>query len=160
MKSFFFTVLIFIMTSPLYPIEGDSFLGIWEVENIQAIQIIQLYTDGYDHFTNGYLIRNEYLDDPLTYSEFDFVDEDLLYVTRADGTRLRGFYQIKENSGINSDDFPSYIFLEDKYTNNYYFPVRIVGEEKYEINYKLELNLRNQLIQISCIAHLSRKPTQ
>jgi hypothetical protein len=148
------------LSSSLYSIDVNDFQGIWNVNTVEAIQIIQLYTTGFDHFTNGYRIRHEYVDDPLVYVEFDFIDEDLLYITRADGTRLRGFYQLKNNTGINSSDYPYYLYLEDKYTNVYYFPVRVSGEDTYEINYKLELIRRDELIQITCVAELVRVPSQ
>jgi len=152
-------IIIIFLSFSLYSFDSGDFLGIWKVKTLETVQIIQLYTDGFDYFTNGYRIREEYLDDPYTYIEFDFVDEDLLYITRSDGSRLRGFYQLMENSGINKDDFPYYIYMEDKYTNAYYFPVRLSREEVYEINYDLQLNLRDELIQISCLAELSREKT-
>ena len=155
MKRVLFLVILLLFTVNLHSMEQFDFRGLWKVENYSAIQIIQLYTDGFDYFTNGYRIRQEYLEDPLRYIELDFIDEDLLYITRANGTRLRGFYQIKENSGTNSVDFPYYIFLEDKYTNSYYIPFRTTSENNYEINYNLELNLRDQLIQITCLARIS-----
>jgi len=155
-KKLLISIIIFLAFT-LYSYDSDDFLGIWKVKTLDTIQIIQLYTDGFDYFTNGYRIREGYLNDPYIYIEFDFVDEDLLYITRADGSRLRGFYQIMENNGINRDDFPYYIYMEDKYTNSYYFPVRLSGEEVYEINYNLELNLRDELIQINCLAELIRE---
>jgi len=156
MRKFVFTIIILLLSGPLYSMDVQDFQGIWVVNTLEAIQIIQLYSKGFDHFTNGYRIRHEYTDDPLIYVEFDFIDEDLLYITRADGSRLRGFYQLKENSGINSEDYPYYLYLEDKYTNSYYFPVRATGENTYEINYNLELILRDLLIQVTCVAELSR----
>ncbi len=150
-------LLVFLLTPPLYSLDFNVFEGIWIVETTEAIQIIQLYTDGFDHFTNGYIIRDDFTNDPLSYTQFNFIDEDLLYITRADGSKLRGFYQIKENSGINNQDFPYYIYLEDKYANNYYFPLRKIDDNLYEINYHLELGLKDILIQISCIAIISRE---
>ena len=157
-KSFhLITALIFFTIPPLFSSDLQTFEGIWTVETTVAIQIIQLYTDGFDDFTNGYRIREEFIADPLIYVEFNFIDEDLLYITRADGSKLRGFYQIKENSGINNQDFPFYIFLEDKFANSYYFPVRKIDDNNFEINYVLELGLRDILIQISCIGIISKK---
>ncbi len=147
----FLLIYIFLHLSPLYSYNLDTFSGIWTVETTGAIQIVQLYTDGFDHFTNGYRIRDDYLTDPFIYKEFNFIDEDLLYITRADGSKLRGFYQIKENSGINNSDFPFYILLEDKYANVYYFPIKKIDDSNFEINYILELGLRDILIQISCL---------
>lgn len=144
----------------LFSMDGELFSGIWKVDTLEAIQVIQVYAEGFEHFTNAYLIREEFLEDPLRYVEFNFIDEDLLYITRADNSKLRGFYQFKENRGINSNDFPFYILLEDKYTNSYYFPVRFISDNLYEINYNLELNLRDQLIQIRCIALISRENPQ
>jgi len=131
-------------------------VGKWNLENIQALQIVQVYTDGIDLFSNAIIERNDFLDDPLGYSEFNFIDEDLLYITRADGSKLRGFYQIRENSSINREDFPLYIYLEDKFANSYVFPLKGQGENQYIINYTLELALRDQLLQIVCIARLYR----
>ena len=157
MRKYFFISLFICTSFNLFSLDSSSFSGEWNVETFQALQIIQLYTDGFDHFTNGYRIRDDFLDDPFRYTCFNFIDEDLLYITRSDGTTLRGFYQFKQNSGINHNDFPQYIFLEDKFANQYYFPVRQVEDDIFEINYNLELNLRNTLIQITCLARLSRK---
>lgn len=156
MKRLFYILIIFPVTF-LYSLEADIMIGQWQVENVSALQIIQIYTDGYDHFSNAYLIREEFLDDPLTYVSFNFIDEDLLYIKRADGTSLRGFYQIRENSGINREEYPYYIFLEDKFANTYSFPVKEQGEGIYLINYSLEMSLRDQLMQISCIARLKKE---
>lgn len=160
MRNVLYALIYLVILPSLHSMDVKDFQGIWQVNTIEAIQIIQLYTKGFDHFTNGYLIRNEYTNDPLSYVEFDFIDEDLLYITRADGSRLRGFYQLKENNGINNADFPYYLYMEDKYTNSYYFPVRVSDENTYEINYKLELMLRDLLIQVTCVAELSRDNTQ
>lgn len=152
LNTLFFLLCIF----SLHPQESPFIIGDWQVENVAALQILQVYSDGFDQLANAYLIREEFLEDPLTYVNFDFIDEDLLYITRADGTKLRGFYQIKENSGINKEDYPHYIVLEDKYDQNYLFPIKKIGENKYIFNYCLELSLRDQLLQICCIAYLYR----
>jgi len=147
---------LFFILSPDLLWGDDDFVGKWGVENIQALQVVQIYTDGFDLFSNAIGVRNSFLEDPLRYTEFNFIDEDLLYITRADGSKLRGFYQVRQNSSINREDFPLYIYLEDKYANIYVFPLKEEGESRYIINYTLELSLRDQLLQIVCIARLYR----
>ncbi len=152
----YFLLFFLLLSIPVFGDRSIQFEGLWLVRTETAIQVIQLYTDGFDDFTNGYRLRDDFISDPFTYISFNFIDEDLLYITRADGSTLRGFYQYKDNSGINKDDFPFYIHLEDKYENNYYFPVRETDDGHYEINYSLELGLRDILIQINCLGIMYR----
>lgn len=152
-----FYILFLLFVSLIHSQDAAEMVGQWAVENLTALQIIQVYTDGFDHFSNAYLLREEFLEDPLTYVSFNFIDEDLLYIKRADGTSLRGFYQVRANSGINREEYPYYIYLEDKFANTYSFPLKEQEGDTYLINYSLEMSLRDQLMQISCIARLKKE---